>query len=495
MRIANAFYSQQKKALLLGYFPAQSESMLPGGTVFTCLSHDVVAHELTHAILDGLQEWFVEPTNPDVLAFHEGFADLVALLQRCTYAEVLRHQISRSANLRDAAMLGQLAEEFGQALGMKSGLRNAIGSRDKQGNWVPAEIKSDAYRTELEPHARGEILVGAVFDVFLAIYQKRTDDLIRIATGGSGILPRGAVHPDLVNRLADEAARSARHVLTMCIRAIDYCPPVDITFGDFLRAWLTADRAMVPDDRLNYRVAVIEAFRRRGIYPLDVRTMSEASLIWRPPLQREADSIKRAVSNALKWAQPLFAQLADEVLNKQISTLGELVPHWNLTCDRRKVFDLIVRLQQALHHGFEENPDALRLFGLEATINGGEFLIRALRPIRRQDQNGQSIVELVFSAVQQCPMRWDGKTYRELPKHNAQSRDATFYGGSTVVLNAETQDVRFVIRKKIRSKERRRRWQAYLLDAPSSLAQMYAGRRFMSDEPFAMLHGIGDALE
>ena len=69
----------------------------------------------------------------------------------------------------------------------------------------------------------------------------------------------------------------------MCIRALDYCPPVDITFGEYLRAIISADYDLVEDDRLKYRVAFVEAFRRRGIYPPDVRTMSVDSLIWRTP--------------------------------------------------------------------------------------------------------------------------------------------------------------------------------------------------------------------
>jgi hypothetical protein len=69
----------------------------------------------------------------------------------------------------------------------------------------------------------------------------------------------------------------------MCVRAIDYCPPVDITFGEFLRAVITADFDLVEDDDLNYRIAFIEAFRKRGIYPRDVRTLSVESLLWRGP--------------------------------------------------------------------------------------------------------------------------------------------------------------------------------------------------------------------
>ena len=84
LREANAYYSPDKKALLFGYFPARSPTRAgtcPGGMVFTCLSHDIIAHETTHALLDGMHRRFIEPSNPDVLAFHEAFADIVALFQ------------------------------------------------------------------------------------------------------------------------------------------------------------------------------------------------------------------------------------------------------------------------------------------------------------------------------------------------------------------------------------------------------------------------------
>ena len=47
LRDANAYYSPQKKALLFGYFsatPANNAMHMPGGLVFTCLSHDIIAH-------------------------------------------------------------------------------------------------------------------------------------------------------------------------------------------------------------------------------------------------------------------------------------------------------------------------------------------------------------------------------------------------------------------------------------------------------------------
>ncbi|MDH4064375.1 MAG: hypothetical protein OEW19_08235, partial [Acidobacteriota bacterium] len=150
--------------------------------------------------------------------------------------------------------------------------------------------------------------------------------LFRLATGGTGVLQPGAIHPDLVARLADEAAKSAQHVLTMCIRALDYCPPVDITFGEFLRAIITADTDAVADDDLHYRVAFAEAFRKRGLYPRDLRTLSENSLVWRAPETRRVATLQHARGGAgararLRPAIPLRGRS-----RRGFDVAGRLVP-------------------------------------------------------------------------------------------------------------------------------------------------------------------------
>ncbi len=42
---------------------------------------------------------------------------------------------------------------------------------------------------------------------------------------------------------------------------------------------ITADNDLVPDDKWGYRIAIVEAFRRRGIYSRDVRTLSPDALL------------------------------------------------------------------------------------------------------------------------------------------------------------------------------------------------------------------------
>src|SRR5262249_42282538 len=194
LREANAYYSPNKIALLFGYFHAvssESRDQLPGGKVFTCLSHDIVAHETTHALLDGMHRRFLLPSNRDVHAFHEGFADCVAMLQHFTFPELVAHQIATTRGSIDSQenLLVQLASQFGRATGKRTALRDAIGEVEGEGDtWKLREPDPNEYETTLEPHERGRILVSAVFDAFLSIYKRRTTDLLRLATGGTGIL-------------------------------------------------------------------------------------------------------------------------------------------------------------------------------------------------------------------------------------------------------------------------------------------------------------------
>jgi hypothetical protein len=425
LRDANAFYSPPKKAILFGYFssaPADESLLMPDSLVFTCLSHDIIAHEVTHAILDGMHGYYGEPTNPDVLAFHEAFADIVALFQHFTFPQVLTHQIARTrGDLASQNLLGELAQQFGTAIGGYGSLRDAIGEYDAAGVWRPREPRPDEYREVMEPHARGSILVAAVFESFLSIYKVRVADLLRLASGGSGILPRGELHPDLVNRLANEAARAARHVLTMCIRALDYCPPVDITFGDYLRAIITADVDAVPDDQHDYRLAFIDAFRRRGIYPGGVKTLSVESLQF--PRVRST-------------ASPDVPPATDEplgIINKFLREYGYAIKYVN---DRERIYDITkafirgatdddqVRLAPlplpalGLYERLNQKFGSLVDFGELTGLAFGEpfralgipssarypgqaaFQIQNLRLVNRVGSGGSTINHVVFSLVQ-----------------------------------------------------------------------------------------------
>src|SRR5262249_37771975 len=152
-----------------------------------------------------------------------------------SYPGVLRDQIARTrGDLARQSVLGQLAQQFALASGRGDALRSYLGTVDENGQWTAVKPDPALLEQATEPHDRGAILVAAVFGAFVKVYAKRPRDLFRIATEGTGVLRAGDIHPDLVNRLAEEAERGADRALQICIRAIDYCPPVGITFGAYL---------------------------------------------------------------------------------------------------------------------------------------------------------------------------------------------------------------------------------------------------------------------
>ena len=216
---ANAFYSKEQRALMFGYFPSKKR-----GTIFTCLSHDVIAHETTHALLDGLRARYIDPSSPEQAAFHEGFADIVAILSILSLREVVaavgitRESTSSTSNLdllmkEDATVenlrkskLLTMADQIGRELSEVRGraLRHSA-------ELLPNPIYFGAPEFE-EPHRRGEILVAAVLNSLLEIWVKRIHNL-RIIDGGYDR-----------DRVVQEGAEIADYLLTMCIRAIDYAP-------------------------------------------------------------------------------------------------------------------------------------------------------------------------------------------------------------------------------------------------------------------------------
>ncbi|MFA6122817.1 MAG: hypothetical protein WCS75_09010 [Sphingomonas sp.] len=270
LREANAYYSREKRALLFGYFPPTQRSA-GASWIFTALSHDIIAHETTHAILDGLHPRYTEATSPDSLAFHEAFADIAALFSHFQLYEAVYSYVERNAGRLDqTGLLSGLAAQFAAGTTGRASLRE----------YIDTTPNADLFEGTMEPHDRGAILVAAVFDAFLTIYSARTADLLRMT--GADAKQSGSLHPDLVARLTREATKAADHVLRMCIRALDYLPPVDVRFGEFLRAIITADTDLVPDDRLNYRLAFVQAFRRRGIFPENCLSLSPDNLLWTP---------------------------------------------------------------------------------------------------------------------------------------------------------------------------------------------------------------------
>jgi hypothetical protein len=544
MRQQNAYYSPQKKALLFGYFgsSAKDGKTATGTTVFTCLSHDIVAHETTHALLDGVHPRFGEPVNQDVLAFHEAFADIVALFQHFAFPGVLRDQIARTrGDLLRESMLGQLAQQFALASGRGDALRSYLGAKDESGKWRPKKPDPFVLQSTSEPHDRGAILVAAVFGAFMKVYTARTRDLFRIASEGTGVMREGDIHPDLVNRLAEEAQRCADRALQMSIRAIDYCPPVGITFGDYLRSIITADVDMYPADIDNWRLAFIESFREWGITPRAIRSMAEDSLLWptdqeviaeqvadsTPDASAQSDVRAQIDSNTerggLAVAKMFHSDLAsgrghDAENERRVkrssprtsvgATQNALTPI-TLSMTRRELW-LEADRQAALFHAWLLDEDVAWLanclglvvfsVNLPQTVssrNGrANVEIHSVRTVMKRGPLGWAEKYLVVVVTQRRVGYFDTKTQAEKDQTPGAWRDPNpdfkYRAGCTLLIDPERTQIKRVVRTPHRIDEREgldrlREYLANGLSAPNAFAGPDAWLK-PSAEPFAFLH-------
>ena len=269
---ANAFYSRQDEGLVFGYFPGRD-----GKTVYTCLSHDIVVHETTHALLDALRERYLLPSGPDQAAFHEGYADVIALLSVFSQVELVAELLRRGAGsdgdfiaerhvaadaLRKSALFG-LAEQMGDEM---HAVRGDALRRSAEIQPGPAWLEEAEF---LEPHRRGEILVAAVMNGFIEAWTARLQ---------AAKAPEQKSHA--LRRVAEEGADLAAALATLWIRALDYMPPVHATFGDALSAAITADIEVRPDDsRYELRRHMLASFKAYGIAPASTRP--DAPGAWR----------------------------------------------------------------------------------------------------------------------------------------------------------------------------------------------------------------------
>lgn len=414
---ANAYYDREAGALKFGYARAAEFAggrSQPGARVYTALSREIVIHEMSHALLDGLRPNFMRPTHKDIPALHEGLADLIAVFMKFTQPEVVEQAIERTqGNLRDD-LLASIGREFGFTLtDGRSPLRTAL--------ILPGlgkDIRDDQrYAQQEEAHELGSVLLSAVFHAFIEVFERYTGPVKRsLATYQGGLSVQG------IRWLAAQASALARRFLNVMIRAIDYCPPFHCTFGEFLRAAITADHDLMGDEGADYREIIIASFRRFGVEVSDVDTLSEESLLWQAP---EGGSIVVPALDFRHLGLVFRGGYCDWPTDDggfQVRAAGEALA--SAIC----------------------LPAHANSFGLHPP--GGDYgtpCINSLRTLRRVMSEGNVNFDLVAEVIQKRKVD-----------------EGVFLGGSTVIVSS-TGVVRYAIAKHVHSERRlqaQREWLA-----------------------------------
>ncbi|MFZ1426912.1 MAG: hypothetical protein WAS21_09105, partial [Geminicoccaceae bacterium] len=263
---------------------------------------------------------------------------------------------------------------------------------------------------------------------------------------------------------AQTAVGAAQRVLTTCIRAIDYMPPVDPSFGDYLRALVTADMDLARDQGAGYRVAFAEAFAARGIYPPNVRSAGPESLCWKAP------------------AGPVQSAR----LNDFIRTL-DLAAY--IESDRRRAFAAAKDNARRLHDWMEANLDEAmaRDLGLDFSPDADgrrtPFEVHSVRPAQRSTAEGETRIDVVAVITQRRDALLD-------PAQPALG-SFSFRGGCTLLLDRGfgTDPIRYAIIRPVWNKDREARVRAHLQTAAGGLNRLYGVVGMTENrEPFAAFH-------
>lgn len=243
----NAYYDRETGALHFFYYEGED-----GHPIYTSLSHDIITHELGHAILDGLKPYYNEVSSPDTAGFHEYFGDALALTAALHQHKILIKIVKREdSDLSAPGILSNIAAEFG-------GGRPADPDSPLAENYLRTarnNKKMKHLEGTFEEHDYSEVLTGAYYDLFLAVHK----------------IARRQVRREL-GRKANAAAirvsaavRAAQVTGRMMLRGLDYCPPVDVNYLDYARAVIKADTVAYPRDPVGYCEAAKKVFLKRGI--------------------------------------------------------------------------------------------------------------------------------------------------------------------------------------------------------------------------------------
>lgn len=150
-----------------------------GKTIYAADSSDIVAHETGHSILDFHRPDLFNIASLEVFAFHEAFADLIAILTTLQFDEVVDKMLKQNNyDIGKSNCVSQLAEQFGMTIyGLNPSpaylnycLREAVNDFKYQDPTKLPTESSSYYEITSEPHDFGRIMLGVFYEILVMMY-------------------------------------------------------------------------------------------------------------------------------------------------------------------------------------------------------------------------------------------------------------------------------------------------------------------------------------
>jgi hypothetical protein len=264
----NAFYSPSSRSLFFGVLPyrlAEDPGDGPVRIFETATSWDIAAHESGHALHAALKP-NRDGTDLGYRTWSESFGDQFAmwtsLRDRSRVKELLA---ATGGDLAQSNAVTRVGEVHAAMTGQGTALRDAFHAKT---------VSS----TTTQMHDRSEVLTGAAYDVFLALYEAK-----RARRG-----PAAAVR------------RAARVLGRFLVRAADFTPENRMTLEDVAKAYLKVDEELFGG---RHRELLVEQLTWRELLDADSLTEwleHESSLpdLFLPPGSPD-DAVHQLVSGNL----------------------------------------------------------------------------------------------------------------------------------------------------------------------------------------------------
>ncbi len=211
----NAFYARELKGV--HFFDYKTTSTGDSG--------EVGSHEVGHAILDAVRPGYLEGVGTETGAFHEAFGDIlsqVVTLQNDAAIDKIVAETNGTGDLSSKRnSLSDVGEDFGNALGLKGGIRTTL-NEFKYAD--PATLPERGSDTKLgsEVHDFARLYAGAFYDVL---------DGISDANRAAGMSPAAALK---------EAGKEA---LNLVVGQAEFAPKgSEATYAQLAAGLLEADK-------------------------------------------------------------------------------------------------------------------------------------------------------------------------------------------------------------------------------------------------------------
>ncbi len=270
----NAFYQRDSRSLQLFFFKADHGA---GAMVYSSQSQDIITHETTHAILDGIAPDLYDATLPESLALHEAVADIASVLTAFRSRELARTVLAQTGgSIERSSVFNGLAEQFAGGLG-----QGRLFLRDLLNHTRYRDVDST------EPHSLSQVLSGALYLTVVKLHDSLRDQFGRTGVpsedlmapwevqgmtqasaqgaGASQELSQTLGQP-LTPLVASEKALwiAANRLKRLLFRGLDYLPPGEASFADLGRAMMAADTAYHPESD-QQREWLCQEFKERGM--------------------------------------------------------------------------------------------------------------------------------------------------------------------------------------------------------------------------------------